>query len=335
MKYVEVNGVRLSAVGLGTWQFGSRDWAYGESYASKVAPDLVRRALDLGINLFDSAEAYAWGRSERILGAALSGRRSEAFVATKLLPILPVSPVVERRAQASADRLAVDAIDLYQVHWHNPLVPMASTMSAFSGLVRHGLVRHVGVSNFSLSHWIRAEEALGSPVLSNQVRFNLVDRRPERDLLAWAQARDRLIIAYSPLAQGLLSGAYHPGRQVRGIRSLSPGFLPENLHRIRPLLEVLHQVAQAHGCSDAQVALAWLLRRPNVVVIPGASSVQQLESNAAAAEITLTDEQDAALVAASEAFVPLGGVDLVSAMARVRLDRMGQRLRRVSEALDA
>jgi len=333
VRYVEAGGVRLSAVGLGTWQFGSGEWGYGSTYATETAPALVRRSLDLGVNLFDTAEAYAFGKSEEILGRALGDRRSEAFVATKLFPVLPIDPVVTSRARGSRRRLGVDAIDLYQVHWKNPLFPVGATMSAFRGLQGKGLIRHVGVSNFSLARWREAEAALGGPVLSNQVKFSLIDRGPERELLPWAQAHDRLVIAYSPLSQGLLSGRYDPDHLPSGLRAATSWFLPDNVRLFAPVLDVLRQVADAHGASCAQVALAWLIRRPNVVVIPGASSVEQAEANAAAADLELTAEEDAALTAASDAFHPLRGTAAVPALARVRAERAAGRVRRALEGL--
>ncbi len=329
MRYVEAGGVRVSAVGLGTWQFGSTEWGYGSGYANEVAPQLVRRALELGITLFDTAEVYAFGRSERILGEALAERRDRAFVATKLFPVLPFDPVVGARARGSARRLGVEVIDLYQVHWPNPVVPLARTMAAFEELLSSGLIRHAGVSNFSLAQWQEAESALGHPVLSNQVRFSLLDRGPMNELVPWASAHDRFVIAYSPLAQGLLSGRYGVDHRPGGLRSGSTGFLPENLERLAPVVDVLRAVADAHDASSAQVALAWLLRRPNVVVIPGASSVAQLESNAEAAELSLADDEDAALLAAAEAYHPLGALDAV----KVRAERVVDRVRRAVEGL--
>ncbi len=293
MKYVEVGGARMSAIGLGTWQFGSREWGYGSGYAERDAVAIVHRALDVGISLFDTAEIYAFGRSERILGRALENRRDDAFLATKILPVLPIGPVVLQRARGSLRRLGVKSVDLYQLHQPNPVVPLSSTMPAFGQLIDEGAIGHAGVSNYALARWQAAEEALGRPVLSNQVPFNLVDRRPERELLPWAQAHDRLIIAYSPLAQGLLSGRYDADHRPGGaVRINSPAFLPENLRRAEPLIASLRSVAGSHGATPAQVALAWLIRRPNVVVIPGASSVAQVEANAAAAEIELSDAED-------------------------------------------
>jgi aryl-alcohol dehydrogenase-like predicted oxidoreductase len=327
MKYVEVGGARMSAVGLGTWQFGAREWGYGPEYAEGEARSIVHRALEVGITLFDTAEAYAFGRSERILGRALEGRRQEVFLATKILPVLPLGPVVLQRARGSIRRLGVESIDLYQLHQPNPLVPLSRTMPAFARLMDEGLVGQAGVSNYSLARWQAAEAALGRPVLSNQVAFNLVDRRPERDLLPWAQAHDRLIIAYSPLAQGLLWGRYDADHRPSGmVRTNSPAFLPENLRRAGPLIDAVRAVAAAHGATPAQVALAWLIRRPHVVVIPGASSVAQVEANAAAADLELTDEEDEALGRASDAFHPQGLGEVWPQLARERLTGLAHRL---------
>jgi aryl-alcohol dehydrogenase-like predicted oxidoreductase len=333
MKFVEVAGVRLSAVGLGTWQFGSSEWGYGSSYASDVAPRLLNRAIDLGINLIDTAEAYAFGHSEEIVGRAVKGRRSDVFVATKLFPVVPLDPVVGRRARGSLRRLDIDVIDLYQVHWHNPVVPVRSTMMAMAKLRREGLVRHVGVSNFSLPQWREAECALGSPVLSNQVKYSLIDRGPENELVAWAQANDRLVIAYSPLSQGLLSGRYDLDHIPGGMRGATPAFLPDNLRRFAPVLSVLRAVAAAHDATCSQVALAWLLRRPNVVVIPGASTIEQAEANAEAAELELSDDEDQALTAASDAYHPVTGVAAASQIVGVRAGRTAARIRRAVEGL--
>jgi aryl-alcohol dehydrogenase-like predicted oxidoreductase len=333
MKYVEAAGVRLSAIGLGTWQFGAGEWGYGADYARDTAPQLVRRALDLGVNLFDTAEAYAFGRSERILGEALAGRRDEAFVATKLFPVLPVDPVVGSRARGSLRRLGVDAIDLYQVHWPNPAVPVGATMAAFAKLLDAGVIRHAGVSNFSLAQWQAAESALGRPVISNQVKFSLIDRGPERQLVPYAAAKDRLVIAYSPLSQGLLSGRYTVDNLPSGVRSGNSAFLPGNVALLAPVLAALREVAGAHGATPSQVALAWLIRRPNVVVIPGASSLSQLESNIAAADLELSDDEDAALTAASDAYDPVRGRAALPGLVRVRADRFAGRVRRATGGL--
>ena len=320
MRFVEVGGVRLSAIGLGTWQFGSREWGYGDEYAEREAVEIVHRALDLGINLIDTAEIYAFGRSERIVGRAIDGRRPEAFIATKVFPVLPLAPIVEQRGRASRGRLGIDTIDLYQVHQRNPLVPQGTIMEGMRRLQRAGAVAHVGVSNYPLGAWQAAERALESPVLSNQVQYSLVTRKPENDLIPYAQANDRLVIAYSPLAQGFLSGRFDATTPVpRGVRAFNPFFLPDNLEKGSELIGALRDVAKAHDATPAQVALAWVIRRPNVVAIPGASRVSQLESNAAAADLELSDDEDARLTDASDRFDPVTGPAAVPRMARARL----------------
>jgi aryl-alcohol dehydrogenase-like predicted oxidoreductase len=322
MRFVEVAGVRLSSIGLGCWQFGSSDWGYGEEYARREAGAIVTRALDLGVNLVDTAEIYAYGRSERILGEAIRSRRDEVFLATKLFPLVPIAPVVEHRAHASARRLGVDAIDLYQVHWPNPLVPNGPTMDGMRSVLDDGLVRHAGVSNFSLARWEAAEQRLGRPVLSNQVQYSLAQRKPERDLLPYAQRADRLVIAYSPLAQGLLSCRYDGTSPPQGwVRRGNALFLPENIERAGELLDALRRVAKQHDATPAQVALAWVIRRPNVVAIPGASSVAQLESNVAAADLDLSDDDDALLTDAADRFQPRTGPSAFPALAKAVVGR--------------
>ena len=293
MRYVEASGARLSVIGLGTWQFGSAEWGYGRDYANRVAGEIVRRAIDLGVNLVDTAEIYGLGRSERIVGEAIRGHRDGVFLATKLFPIgLPFR--ARARARASLRRLAVDHVDLYQQHWPNPLYPPGLLMPRFRKLVDEGLVRHAGVSNHNLAQWQACEKAFGGAILSNQVRFSLLDRRPERELVPWAQREGRVIIAYSPLGQGLLSGKYQAAapsnfRRARGDFSASARA------RREPLVAALSEIASGHSATAAQVALAWLVQKPNIVAIPGASSVKQLEENVAAADLMLTGDEIARL----------------------------------------
>ncbi len=319
MRYVEVNGARVSAIGVGTWQFGSKEWGYGPEYARTTAAAILNRALDLGVNLVDTAEIYGMGASERIVGETIASRREQVFVASKVFPIVPIAPVVEWRAVESAARLGVSTMDLYQVHWPNPLFPSRPAMHAMRRLQQIGLVDHVGVSNFNLVQWRLAERMLGGRVLSNQVQYSLAARKPDIDLVPWAQANERIIIAYSPLAQGLLGGRYDadnpPPPGVRGNNAL---FLPDNLERAQPLITALREVAAAHGATPAQVALAWVIRRPNVVAIPGASSVEQLEANVAAADLDLTDADDARLTAESDAFQPTRGIAALPGLIRAR-----------------
>jgi aryl-alcohol dehydrogenase-like predicted oxidoreductase len=292
--YVEAGGVSVSAIGLGTWQFGSTEWGYSADYNRVEAGKIVRRALELGVNLVDTAELYGLGRSERIVGEAIRGRRDAVFVATKIFPIgLPF--MTPWRARGSARRLGVDRIDLYQLHWPSPLFPPRAAMPRLRRLVEQGLVGHAGVSNHNLAQWQEAERSFGGPLLSNQVLFNLVDRRPERELVPWAQQNGRVIIAYSPLGQGLLSGKYQDAPPTNLLRRRRRSFSAANRARLAPLITALREIGDRHSATPAQVSLAWLIRKPNVVAIPGASSLHQLEENVAAGDLALSDEESSRL----------------------------------------
>jgi aryl-alcohol dehydrogenase-like predicted oxidoreductase len=209
MKYLDVDGIgRVSRIGLGTWQFGSREWGYGDQYASHAARDIVKGARALGVTLFDTAEVYGMGKSERILGEALGDERTEVAVASKIFPIAPFPPVVKQRERASARRLQLDRIPLYQIHQPNPLVPDSVIMPGMRSLLDSGDIGAAGVSNYSLERWQKADAALGRPVISNQVHFSLAHHRALDDVVPFAERENRIVIAYSPLAQGLLGGKY-------------------------------------------------------------------------------------------------------------------------------
>ena len=199
MRYLDMDTAKkVSKIGLGTWQFGSREWGYGDSYAGSEAKAIVRRALELGVTLFDTAEIYGFGRSERILGEALGDDLESIFLATKILPVMPVAPVVEQRAVSSASRLGARKLDLYQVHQPNPAVRDGTIMRGMRALQRTGLVDEVGVSNYSLRRWIAAEDALGTRVLSNQVKYSLADRGRSA---TWCPTRRRTAGSSSPTAR--------------------------------------------------------------------------------------------------------------------------------------
>jgi len=310
---------QVSRVGLGTWQFGSREWGYGEGYASGVAVEIVARARELGVTLFDTAEVYGLGRSERILARALGADRDQVVVASKVFPVAPFPAVVRHREQASARRLQLGRIPLYQVHQPNPVVPDSVIMPGMRSLLQDGRIGAVGVSNYSLRRWRKADDALGQPVVSNQVQFSLARPDPMKDLVPFAQRENRMVIAYSPLAQGLLGGRYTVNNRPGGVRAANPLFGTENMHRVTPLLDTLRHVADVHHVKPAQVALAWLLSLPQVVVIPGASSVEQLEFNVAAADLELDAASQAALTEAARAFTPISATRTLVGGLRERL----------------
>ena len=339
MRYLDVGtDKQISKIGLGTHQFGSLEWEYGEGYVRKEARAIVRRALDLGVTLFDTAEIYGFeaphlarralvegvavadvakirgfGRSEQILGSSLAEERDSAFLATKFYPVVPTAAIPEQRAVASVNRLGTRYLDLYQVHQPPHFTPSSAVMRGVRALQQAGMVSEVGVSNASLDRWQATEKALGGRVLSNQVGYSLVTRSAERDVLPFAEAHGRIVIAYRPLELGLLSGKYHrANRPTDPVRADARLFLPQNLERVRGLIAALREVADAHSATPAQVALAWVIRHPAVTAIPGAASVEQLESNVAAAEIDLTDDEYRALQLASARFHPVSGPGFVS-----------------------
>jgi aryl-alcohol dehydrogenase-like predicted oxidoreductase len=298
MRYVEAAGVRVSAIGLGTWQFGSGDWGYGLEYARTVAPAILRRALELGVTLIDTAETYGSGASELIVGSALRDAPRDPFVATKFTPWLPIRSVMVDHAERSRRRLQVAAIDLYQLHFPNPFVPLSEQAAGLRRVLDLGIARHVGVSSYSVGRWQAIERALGRPVLSNQVEFSLARSGPARDHVPYAVLHDRLVIAFSPLGQGLLAGD-HPRRMntARWIRRLLGSAQARHVAAVR---EAVREIAAAHDATMAQVALVWLIGHPNVVAIPGARTIEQLESNVRAADLELTADERARLSAAAD-----------------------------------
>jgi aryl-alcohol dehydrogenase-like predicted oxidoreductase len=304
VRYVEACGLRVSVIGLGAWQFGSPEWGWGTQFGPAEALAVVDRARALGVTLIDTAELYGRGESERLLGRALADptARDPVVLASKVTPTWPTRDRVAAAARGSLARLDTDHLDLYQVHWPNPLVSQRSTMAGMRTLLAGGLIRHVGVSNYGLGRWRAAEAALGGPVVSDQVRYSLLSRRPERELLPHAAAVGRLVVAYSPLAQGVLTGRYTAATAPGGVRARNLLFSPENLRRAEPVLSALRELAAAHQATPAQVALAWVVHHPGVVAIPGAKSVAQMEANAAAADLRLAPDELAHLTAAADRF---------------------------------
>jgi aryl-alcohol dehydrogenase-like predicted oxidoreductase len=307
MRYVTADGLPpVSKVGLGTMRFGEK------AFPPDVVRALVKRALELGITHFDTAEGYGFGRSERLLGEALAGEgATDAIITSKYGPLLPLASVMERHARASRDRLGVPSIPLYLLHMPNPLVPSRVTMDGFRRSQDGGVIRAAGVSNHSLRQWQATEAALGQPIVANEVLFNVLHRKALRGLVPWAAANRRLVIAASPLGQGVLAGRYGPDNPPRGLathRRLAMRFaaLPPtqaNFRRLEPLMAQLRSLAARHDVTPATVALAWAISHAPVVVIPGASSVSQLEANAAAANLTLSGDEVRALEDAATAVI--------------------------------
>ena len=297
----------ISPVGLGCWQF-SEGQGLGGSYwpalSQETANAIVATSLAGGITWFDTAELYGGGRSESVLARALTAagkRNGDVVIATKWLPWFRTAASIRSTIGERCGRLAPFGIDLYQVHQPVALASTAAQMNAMADLVEAGRVRTVGVSNFSARRMRVAHAALaarGVPLVANQVRYSLLDRRIERNgVLDAAEELGVTIIAYSPLAQGVLSGKYHrePGliRARPGPRKWMPAFRRRGLEKSRPLVDALGEVAAGHGVTASAVAMSWLLRSRGdaVVVIPGATSVAQATENVRALDVRLSDDE--------------------------------------------
>lgn len=297
-------GMTISPIGLGCWQFSR-----GKGFAGRMWPVLddatvdavVGASLKNGVNWFDTAEAYGWGESERALTEALSRRGvipGDVVIATKWWPVLRTSRSLRSSIQARLEALGGFGIDLYQIHNPAALATVRGQMRAMADLVNAGKIRSVGVSNFSASRMRKAHAALaghGIRLASNQVRYSLLDRRIETNGLLRAAEELRItLIAYSPLAQGLLTGKYHDDpsaiRGKPGYRKFMGAFSARGLARSRPVVDALRQIGTAHGVHPAQVALNWTVTRhgERVVAIPGATRERHARLNAQAVAFSLT-----------------------------------------------
>jgi aryl-alcohol dehydrogenase-like predicted oxidoreductase len=269
---------------------------------------VVEEALRGGVNWFDTAEGYGWGHSERSLHQALraaeglSAAPEPALVATKWWPLLRSARHLRRTVEERRKALGGRVIDLHQIHQRVAFSTLKAQMNALADLVAAGHTRAVGVSNFSASAMRRSAELLEGrevPLAANQVRYSLLDRRIEvNGVLDAARELGVTIIAYSPLAQGLLTGRFHPsaGGQAEipaGARRRLPQFQSKRLRASTPVVRVVRDLAQDHECTPAQVALAWVTQRqPGLVVaIPGASTPRQARENAGAMAVRLTPEE--------------------------------------------
>ena len=293
MEKRRIGSLQVSVVGLGCNNFG---WRLDADATASV----VHAALDSGVNFFDTADIYGGTRSEEYLGRALRGRREQVVVATKLGMKVDeqrhgAKPgYVRQAAEESLRRLATDYIDLYQLHQPDPETPIAETLAALDELVKAGKVREIGCSNFSAQQIREAEEAApegAARFVGVQNEYSLFHREPEREVLAECERRGLAFLPYFPLANGLLTGKYRAGRPVpQGTRISGTerfGKLLDEGHL--QTVEALARFAESRGHTLLELAFSWLLARPVVPsVIAGATSAQQIRSNAAAVGWKLT-----------------------------------------------
>jgi aryl-alcohol dehydrogenase-like predicted oxidoreductase len=306
-------GLEITRVGFGAWAIGGGGWEFGwgpqEDEESVAA---IHRALDLGINWVDTAAAYGFGRSERVVGRALEGlaERPQVFTKASLLDdgtghvrhSLKRDSIL-REAEASLRRLGVDVIDLYQIHWPDPEQDIEEGWSALAELKEQGLVRHIGVSNFDVGQLRRIQSI--APVETLQPPYSLVDRAAEDEILPFAEREGIGVIVYSPMGSGLLTGAMTRERieslPADDWRARDPRFTEPQLSEHLALAARVQAVAGRHGVSPGAVAVAWTLRNPAVDgAITGFRRPSQVDPIVAAAGLELTDEDVSEITHAAE-----------------------------------
>jgi aryl-alcohol dehydrogenase-like predicted oxidoreductase len=271
-------------MGIGTWAWGDRlYWGFDREYTEKDLRASFQTCIEAGINFFDTAEIYAQGKSEQLLGQFAKEFHTPIRLATKFMPYpwrLSRGSLI-KALRGSLKRLGLPKVDLYMIHFPNPPITLETWMDAMVDVYQEGLIASVGISNCDRTQMQRAYDALirqGVTLTSNQVEYNLLNRKVEKNgLLGHCRDLGVVAIAYSPLAQGILSGKYSAEHPLNGIRSTT--YTREMLHQIQPLLTLLKKIGLAHGgMTSAQVAINWVICK-GVVPIPGVKNVEQALQN--------------------------------------------------------
>ncbi|MGB8644309.1 MAG: aldo/keto reductase [Anaerolineae bacterium] len=288
--------IRIPPLGIGSWQWGDRFiWGYGSgTFSDADLRAAFNASMQGSVNFFDTAEVYGFGRSETLLGDFMKGAQSPVIVATKYAP-LPwrlTKGSLRHALESSLKRLQLKQVDLYQVHFPMPPIPIETWANALADVVEAGLTRTVGVSNYSTAQMRRVHEVLakrGVILASNQVEYNLLNRGPERTgLLDACHELGVTLIAYSPLAQGLLTGKYSLQNPPQGIRA---NRFKSQYARVAPLVDKLREMGAQHGGrTPDQVALNWLICK-GTVPIPGVKNERQTKQNLGALGWTLTPDE--------------------------------------------
>jgi aryl-alcohol dehydrogenase-like predicted oxidoreductase len=312
MHTLGADGPAISEVGLGC--MGMSDFYGPAEDARSIA--VIHRALELGVNFFDTADMYGVGRNERLVGRALKDRRDRAVIATKFgnvrgadgafLGVNGRPEYVRKACDASLERLGVETIDLYYQHRVDVETPIEDTVGAMADLVQQGKVRYLGLSE-AAPQTIRRAHAV-HPIAALQTEYSLWSREPEAELLDLCADLGITFVAYSPLGRGFLTGTI---RRLDDLdptdwRRNHPRFSAENLRANLKLADAIRDLARAKRCAPGQLALAWLLGHGGVVPIPGTRHVARLEENVAAADVVLTGDERARLEAAMPPGVAAG-----------------------------
>ena len=303
--------IKITKIGLGCWQFSGGSGGVGSRYWPTLSPEImneiVKTALDGGINWFDTAETYGGGKSEKNLANALHAagmKNGDVIIATKWWPFPRRAKSIRKTIDKRLHYLDGFGIDCYQIHQSFSLSSTKALMNAMADLVKNGKIRSIGVSNWSAKKMRSAHEILeekhGLPLVSNQVKYSLLDRKIEtNEIVETAKELGITVIAYSPLEQGLLTGRFHEDPSLikklgRMRKMMSFGLRPKKkLKRTRPLIDTLGEIAQAHNATAAQISLNWLIdfHGDSVVAIPGASKVSQIKQNIGAMRVKLSKDE--------------------------------------------
>ena len=310
------SNIEASVVGLGTWAMGGWMWG-GTSEAESIAA--IHAAVDEGISLLDTAPIYGFGLSEAIVGKAIRRCRDKVVLATKcsmvcdpnvgqfkfksttsgpdpngLITIhIYLGPdSIRREVEGSLKRLQTDHIDLYQTHWQDATTPVADAMGALMELKQEGKIRAIGVCNAKVDQM--QEYAAAGQLDSDQERYSMLDRKLEDEQLPYCRENNVAVLAYSPLALGLLTGKIGPDREfpVGDQRRMNMRFTKKNLQNVADLLETFKPIAERHGITLAQLVIAWTVHQPGVThALCGARNIEQAAENAAAGRVELTDDE--------------------------------------------
>ena len=303
-RYLGKTDLQVTPIGLGCWQFSGMG-AYWNSPPQEEINKIVKITLDGGINWFDTAELYGRGNSERALATALCKAgmaNSDIVIATKWSPFLRTANNIPRSIDKRLACLSPCKINLYQIHQPYAFSSVEAQMDAMASLVKEGKIRYIGVSNFSAAQMRRAHATLakhGLPLTSNQVRFNLIDRNLEKNgVLDAAKELEISIIAYSPLAQGLLTGKFHKNPELtKKLPFIRRMLFGRQIDKTRNLIKKLEDIAGSHHCSLSEVALAWTVNFHGdiIVAIAGATKTEHVYQNIGAMTLKLSPDEMASL----------------------------------------
>ncbi len=296
------SGLEVSMIALGTWAIGGAVETWG-NIDDRESIAAIHQAIDLGVNLIDTAPIYGLGHSEEIVGKAIQGRRHEVAIATKCGLLFPRSKdelpprclsreSIFRECEQSLRRLRVNVIDLYECHWPDPHTPIRETMEAMMTLMEHQKIRAVGLSNFSCEEITAAREF--GPVHCLQLPFSMLQPRAADDLLPFCIEHNMGAITYSPLAKGLLTGKFQPGDRPGGIRARDPDFIGERFRRNLRIVDGLRDIAAGCGRTVAQLVINWTATHPGVTApIVGAKRPSQVAENVGGVGWTITEDDRA------------------------------------------